>query len=280
MSDFLLNVARRAAGVAPVAASIKPAAAPALDAWAGPEALEEGVEETPAPLPPAEPAGETVPPSPPQRVAETPVRGSAEAVPVVPRPNTAAEPAGLERSVRVEHVHVETPRAVEGAATGAVAGGAGVSPAVRPAVRAGGRDARAPRGAPVTVEPAEPERVVVPRPESPAPVGASRAAGSEPIVAARAAPDGSARKAQSSAPTPAPSAATLRPRVAAEQPLPRQQAMERAAAPPPPRIEVRIGRIDVEIAARPAATPAAPAPVRERPRGFDAYARLRAYGER
>ena len=124
MSDFLLNVARRAAGVAPVAASIKPAAAPALDAWAGPDALEEGVEETPAPLPPAEPAGETVPPSPPQRVAETPVRGSAEAVPVVPRPNTAAEPAGLERSVRVEHVHVETPRAVEGAATGAVAGGA------------------------------------------------------------------------------------------------------------------------------------------------------------
>ena len=68
--------------------------------------------------------------------------------------------------------------------------------------------------------------------------------------------------------------------MAAEQPLPRQQAMERAAAPPPPRIEVRIGRIDVEIAAPPAATPAAPAPVRERPRGFDAYARLRAYGER
>ena len=77
-----------------------------------------------------------------------------------------------------------------------------------------------------------------------------------------------------------PPAATLRPRVAAEQPLPRQQAADRAAAPAEPRIEVRIGRIDVEIAAPPAAAPAAAATVRERPRGFDAYARLRAYGER
>jgi hypothetical protein len=64
------------------------------------------------------------------------------------------------------------------------------------------------------------------------------------------------------------------------QPVPARAAAERAPAPAEPRIEVRIGRIDVEIAAPPAATPAAAAPVRERPRGFDAYARLRAYGER
>lgn len=280
MSDFLLNVARRAAGIAPAAASIEPAAAPALDAWAGPEALEEGVEETVAPVPRVEPAGETVPPSPPQWVAETPVRAPAEAAPVVPRANTPAEPAGLERSVRVEHVHARAPRAVEGAATRAVPGGADVSPALRPAVREGGRDARAPSGAFVEAEPVEPERVVVPRPATSAPAGVIREAASKPVVAARAAPDRSVREEQSSAPTPAPSPATLRPRVAAEQPLPRQQAADRAAAPAEPRIEVHIGRIDVEIAAPPAPAPAAAAPVRERPRGFDAYARLRAYGER
>lgn len=50
------------------------------------------------------------------------------------------------------------------------------------------------------------------------------------------------------------------------------------AEAPRPRIDVVIGRIDVEVA-QPAAPPAAPVQ-RERPRGFDDYARLRSYLER
>jgi len=52
----------------------------------------------------------------------------------------------------------------------------------------------------------------------------------------------------------------------------------RTTEPPHPPVEVRIGRIDIEVT-RPAPPPAAPAP-RERPRGFDDYARLRSYLER
>jgi hypothetical protein len=150
MSDFLLNLARRAAGIPPVAA-VKPAVAPEPGQWAGPDTLEETVEETPASARRAEPAGETVSPRPPPRVGEAPVSRSADPGPVVPRPTVAAEPAGLERSVRVDHVPAETPRAVEGAATLAVPGGVRDRPAGRARARrraatgnagAGRRDSR------------------------------------------------------------------------------------------------------------------------------------------
>jgi hypothetical protein len=72
---------------------------------------------------------------------------------------------------------------------------------------------------------------------------------------------------------------TPRPRPdVAQFPVPDWSAVPREMPAAAPRVEVRIGRIDVEIA-QPSPAPAAPAP-RERPRGFDDYARLRSYLQR
>lgn len=283
MSDFLLNVARRAAGIAPAAASIEPAAAPALDAWAGPEALEEGVEETVAPVPRAEPGhastletqvpmprGETDGPHETRPAERGPRPRSAEPVPSARRASGEGEQAPVRAASPVR------PTATEHAPAVVAPRSAGVPPASPDEPRKGGRDARAP----AEIRPA----ATAPAVAAPAPAPTSARHSQVPPTTARPAPEAARAVAPQSpereAAPPAPSPATLRPRVTAEQPLPRQQAADRAAAPSEPRIEVRIGRIDVEIAAPPVVAPAAAAPVRERPRGFDAYARLRAYGER
>lgn len=259
MSDFLLNLARRSAG--DTFAATRPASATMSGTWDEPIRLEETVPE----------------------VSGVPAESGSDAAISTPIPQSAAPLPAAVGSISPQGVRRDQP----------------VPDA--PASPRASADILSPTGSPATFvqplrpvqQPTFPPRAEpMPLPETAlerAPASSfSEAAQDEPIgaVAPVGEPEGSPPVRPQ--PTVSPAApAALRPR--SEM---RPSAQDVAAAPVPlsppvgPRIEVRIGRIDVEIASPPAAPASAAAlhppaaPARERPRGFDAYARLRAYGER
>lgn len=262
MSDFLLNLARRSAG--DTFAATRPASATMSGTWDEPIRLEETVPE----------------------VSGVPAESGSDAAISIPIPQSAAPLPASVGSISPQGVRRDQP--------------VPDAPASPPA----SADILSPTGSPATfVQPLRPvQQPTFPPRAEPLPLpetGLERASASsfseaaqdEPIGAVAPVDEPEGSPPVRPQPTVSPAApAALRPRSEMRQPFAQDAAAAPVPPPPPqpvgPRIEVRIGRIDVEIASPPAAPASAAAlhppaaPARERPRGFDAYARLRAYGER
>ncbi len=262
MSDFLLNLARRSAG-APLAAT-RPASPTASGTWGGAVGLEESVPET----------------------SEAPAEDGSGAAFAAPIPRSAAPLPAAAGSISSQGARRDQP--IPDAPASRQASADMLNPADSSVTSAQPlRPVQHPSLPPGEVPMRLPEIAA----ERTSALSSSEAAQDEriPPIAPMAEPEGPAPAHATAMVSPAAPPA-LRPRPEMGQ----RVAQDRATAPVPPpasqpaapRIEVRIGRIDVEIAppaaslASAAALHPPAAPARERPRGFDAYARLRAYGER
>lgn len=267
MSDFLANLARRAAGLPPTTASPIPARPPEpylRNEIEGLHIEDELAPEAADPLPPPR-VPRTVAPS--DELRPPRAEGSADSLSPGPEPG--------ERTATV----VQSPDWREPSEEIS-----DTSTTPSPILPAPGSDT-------IEASPASPNPPVVLQP-SPPPQAEPVRAEARPSV-----PDQQSGSADEMVSVPPPTEPLARGETRPERPADREarivprpmpdEAFDRASEaamvlrktePPRPPVEVRIGRIDIEVA-RPAPPPAAPAP-RERPRGFDDYARLRSYLER